>query len=60
MRRCAEARIGRGPKRLSRARRRCDLETLVMIARLIESCQLERDFWLIPTAEVPLTNLVRE
>jgi seryl-tRNA synthetase len=35
-----------------------DLETL--IDRTVEGAPLKEDFWLIPTAEVPLTNLVRE
>jgi seryl-tRNA synthetase len=35
-----------------------DLEALV--DRILERAPLKEDFWLIPTAEVPLTNLVRE
>jgi seryl-tRNA synthetase len=35
-----------------------DLETLV--DRTVVRAPLREDFWLIPTAEVPLTNLVRE
>jgi len=35
-----------------------DLETLV--DRILERAPFEEDYWLIPTAEVPLTNLVRE
>ncbi len=35
-----------------------DLDQLV--ERTLESAPLKEDFWLIPTAEVPLTNLVRE
>jgi seryl-tRNA synthetase len=35
-----------------------DLEAL--IDRIVERAPLKEDFWLIPTAEVPLTNLVRE
>src|SRR6185503_10279508 len=35
-----------------------DLETLV--DRILERAPLKEDLWLIPTAEVPLTNLVRE
>ena len=35
-----------------------DLATLV--ERTLERAPLKEDFWLIPTAEVPLTNLVRE
>ena len=35
-----------------------DLETLV--DRTVKRAPLKEDFWLIPTAEVPLTNLVRE
>jgi seryl-tRNA synthetase len=34
------------------------LETLV--DRILERAPMKEDFWLIPTAEVPLTNLVRE
>jgi seryl-tRNA synthetase len=39
-------------------RGKIDLETLV--DRTVEQAPLKEDFWLIPTAEVPLTNLVRE
>jgi seryl-tRNA synthetase len=35
-----------------------ELEALV--DRILERAPLKEDFWLIPTAEVPLTNLVRE
>src|SRR4029079_17963677 len=35
-----------------------DLETVVERTR--QRAPLKQDFWLIPTAEVPLTNLVRE
>ncbi|HTZ00821.1 MAG TPA: serine--tRNA ligase [Xanthobacteraceae bacterium] len=35
-----------------------DLGTLV--DRILERAPLKEDFWLVPTAEVPLTNLVRE
>jgi seryl-tRNA synthetase len=35
-----------------------DLETLV--ERTLERAPAKEDYWLIPTAEVPLTNLVRE
>jgi seryl-tRNA synthetase len=35
-----------------------DLEALV--DRTLERAPLKEDFWLVPTAEVPLTNLVRE
>jgi len=35
-----------------------DLEKLV--DQILERAPLKEDFWLIPTAEVPLTNLVRE
>ena len=35
-----------------------DLERLV--DRILERAPLKEDYWLIPTAEVPLTNLVRE
>ncbi len=31
-----------------------------MIARVLERAPAKEDFWLIPTAEVPLTNLARE
>jgi seryl-tRNA synthetase len=31
-----------------------------LIAELLEHAPTKEDFWLIPTAEVPLTNLVRE
>jgi seryl-tRNA synthetase len=31
-----------------------------LIAELLEKAPTKEDFWLIPTAEVPLTNLVRE
>ena len=37
---------------------RIDLPELV--ARILDRAPLKEDFWLIPTAEVPLTNLVRE
>jgi seryl-tRNA synthetase len=39
-------------------RGRIDLETLV--DRTFERAPFKEDYWLIPTAEVPLTNLVRE
>ncbi len=32
----------------------------VIIGELIEKAETKEEFWLIPTAEVPLTNLVRE
>ncbi len=35
-----------------------DLQSLV--DRILDRAPLKEDFWLIPTAEVPLTNLVRE
>ena len=35
-----------------------DIEALV--DRIVERAPLKEDFWLIPTAEVPLTNVVRE
>ena len=35
-----------------------DLETLV--DRILDRAPLKEDFWLVPTAEVPLTNIVRE
>src|SRR5690606_31357896 len=31
-----------------------------LVDELLESAPTKEDFWLIPTAEVPLTNLVRE
>jgi seryl-tRNA synthetase len=31
-----------------------------LVDRIMERAPLKEDFWLIPTAEVPLTNLVRE
>jgi seryl-tRNA synthetase len=31
-----------------------------LVDRTLEAAPLKEDFWLIPTAEVPLTNLVRE
>jgi seryl-tRNA synthetase len=31
-----------------------------LVDRILERAPLKEDFWLIPTAEVPLTNLVRE
>ena len=37
---------------------RIELEPLV--DRILERAPLKEDFWLIPTAEVPLTNLVRD
>jgi seryl-tRNA synthetase len=40
------------------ARGEIDLKTLV--DRTLDRAPLKEDFWLIPTAEVPLTNLVRE
>jgi seryl-tRNA synthetase len=39
-------------------RGRIDLEALV--DRTLERAPFKEDYWLIPTAEVPLTNLVRE
>jgi seryl-tRNA synthetase len=35
-----------------------DLE--ILVDRILERAPLKEDLWLIPTAEVPLTNLVRE
>jgi len=31
-----------------------------LVDRILDRAPLKEDFWLIPTAEVPLTNLVRE
>jgi seryl-tRNA synthetase len=46
------------PDRQQHARGEIDLATLV--DRALERAPLREDFWLIPTAEVPLTNLVRD
>jgi seryl-tRNA synthetase len=40
--------------------RRGKIEIGSLIDRILERAPLKEDFWLIPTAEVPLTNLVRE
>jgi seryl-tRNA synthetase len=39
---------------------RGDIELATLVDRILERAPLKEDFWLIPTAEVPLTNLVRE
>src|ERR1700728_777524 len=36
------------------------IELEALVDRILERAPLREDFWLIPTAEVPLTNLVRE
>ena len=36
------------------------IEIGALLDRVLERAPLKEDFWLIPTAEVPLTNLVRE
>jgi seryl-tRNA synthetase len=36
------------------------VELEALVDRILERAPLKEDFWLIPTAEVPLTNLVRE
>jgi seryl-tRNA synthetase len=36
------------------------VELEAVVDRILERAPLKEDFWLIPTAEVPLTNLVRE
>src|SRR5262249_29972947 len=36
------------------------IEIAPLLDRVLERAPLKEDFWLIPTAEVPLTNLVRE
>jgi seryl-tRNA synthetase len=43
-----------------RAYRAGDIDLDTFVNRSIERAPLKEDFWLIPTAEVPLTNLVRE
>jgi seryl-tRNA synthetase len=40
--------------------KRGELEFGALIDRILQKAPLREDFWLIPTAEVPLTNLVRE
>jgi seryl-tRNA synthetase len=37
-----------------------EIELESLVDRILERAPLREDFWLIPTAEVPLTNLVRE
>jgi seryl-tRNA synthetase len=37
-----------------------DVDALQIVKDLINEAPTQEDFWLIPTAEVPLTNLVRE
>ncbi len=40
--------------------RRGEIDLQTLFDRTVERAPLKEDFWLIPTAEVPLTNLVRE
>ena len=40
--------------------KRGDITLEALVDRILERAPLKEDFWLIPTAEVPLTNLVRE
>ncbi len=40
--------------------RREDVDLEGLVDKILERAPLREDFWLIPTAEVPLTNLVRE
>jgi seryl-tRNA synthetase len=40
--------------------RRGEIELEALVDRILDRAPLKEDFWLIPTAEVPLTNLVRE
>ncbi|MBI2716337.1 MAG: serine--tRNA ligase [Rhizobiales bacterium] len=40
--------------------RRGEITLEALVDRILERAPLKEDFWLIPTAEVPLTNLVRE
>jgi seryl-tRNA synthetase len=40
--------------------RRGNIDLTALVDRTLERAPLKEDFWLIPTAEVPLTNLVRE
>jgi seryl-tRNA synthetase len=40
--------------------RRGDLDLETLVDRTLDRAPLKEDFWLIPTSEVPLTNLVRE
>jgi seryl-tRNA synthetase len=37
-----------------------EIDLAALVARTLDRAPLKEDFWLIPTAEVPLTNLVRE
>jgi seryl-tRNA synthetase len=37
-----------------------DIDLTALVQRTLERAPLKEDLWLIPTAEVPLTNLVRE
>ncbi|TCT12403.1 seryl-tRNA synthetase [Tepidamorphus gemmatus] len=39
---------------------RGEIDLTELVERTIEKAPLKEDFWLIPTAEVPLTNLARE
>ncbi len=40
--------------------KRGEIEFEALVNRTLERAPLKEDYWLIPTAEVPLTNLVRE
>jgi seryl-tRNA synthetase len=40
--------------------RRREIDFVTLVAKTLERAPLKEDFWLIPTAEVPLTNYVRE
>jgi seryl-tRNA synthetase len=42
------------------AYRASDIDLTALVDRTLERAPPKEDFWLIPTAEVPLTNLVRE
>jgi seryl-tRNA synthetase len=40
--------------------KRGEIDLATLVDRILERAPLKEDFWLIPTAEVPLTNFVRE
>src|SRR5215470_7738297 len=40
--------------------KRGEIDLAALVDRILERAPLKEDLWLIPTAEVPLTNLVRE
>jgi seryl-tRNA synthetase len=40
--------------------KRGEIDLTALVDRILERAPLKEDLWLIPTAEVPLTNLVRE